>query len=713
VSSHDRLHSLDAVRGFALLAGVVLHAAMSFLPGFGAAGWPIVDNSPSAALSVAFFAIHMFRMTLFFVIAGFFAHLLFHRRGVRGFAHNRSLRIVVPLVVGWMVVFPAIAATFVWAASKATPVATVAPAPAPALAFPLTHLWFLYALVLLYAAVLVGREVFVRAIDPRGDLRSRIDGWLRAVLSSYFGIVVLALPLTAALYLTPGWLAWFGIPTPDQSLIPNPTAAVAYGGAFALGWVMHRQPGLLQAWQRQWAVHLAIAITTTVASVSMVGAAPVFSAAPPGWNTLAYAGIYALGTWSWTMGLIGVALRFFAEASPVRRYLADASYWIYLVHLPLVFALQVAVQDRPWHWSVKFPLIVVVALVVLLGSYHALVRYSFIGDVLNGRRHRRVGGAAFEVRLKPDATSGSDVRLTPEATSETGVPLTKLSDVRKRYGKVQALDGLSLEVRPGELLAVLGPNGAGKSTAISLLLGLQEPDEGSATLMGLSPGLVEARYRVGVMMQEAALSPELRVREHIDLVTTYYPSPMSAGEAMALTHTLALADRPYGKLSGGQKRQVQFAIALCGRPALLFLDEPTVGLDVQAREMLWATLRQLVAQGVAIVLTTHYIEEAEALASRVAVVANGRLIAAGTVNEMRALVARKRIRCATTTAVDDIRGWAGVVSAAVDGDHVLIVATDADAVVRRLLAADAQARDLEVQRAGLAEAFTELTQEAA
>jgi ABC-2 type transport system ATP-binding protein len=293
------------------------------------------------------------------------------------------------------------------------------------------------------------------------------------------------------------------------------------------------------------------------------------------------------------------------------------------------------------------------------------------------------------------------------------VHLATLSKVKKSYGKTVALDGLSLEVQRGELLAVLGPNGAGKSTAISLMLGLQEPDSGSARLFGLSPDRLEARSHIGVMMQEASLAQELRVRELIDLTTSYYPTPLSVDETMALTHTTALAQRPYAKLSAGQKRQVQFALAVCGRPSLLFLDEPTVGLDVQARETLWATLRHLVAAGSSIVLTTHYLEEAEALASRVAVLAKGRLIATGSVDEMRALVARKRIRCTTIITPDQARTWPGVASASLDGAYLQLVATDADAVVRRLLATDAQARDLEVQRAGLAEAFTELTQDAA
>ena len=287
----------------------------------------------------------------------------------------------------------------------------------------------------------------------------------------------------------------------------------------------------------------------------------------------------------------------------------------------------------------------------------------------------------------------------------------ELSEVSKRFGKVVALDGLNLEVRPGELLSVLGPNGAGKSTAISLLLGLQQPDKGSARLFGESPLRIEVRRRVGVMMQEAALAPELRTHEQIDLAASYYSAPLTPSAAMRMTHTEALADRPYGKLSGGQKRQVQFAMAICGRPTLLFLDEPTAGLDLQAREMIWATVRRLVDEGCSIVLTTHYLEEAEALADRVAVLSKGRVIASGTVNEIRALVVRKQISCSTTLPIEEIRTWPEVEDASRNHRGVQITARNSEAVVRRLLASDEDLQDLEVHRAGLAQAFTELTQE--
>jgi ABC-2 type transport system ATP-binding protein len=291
--------------------------------------------------------------------------------------------------------------------------------------------------------------------------------------------------------------------------------------------------------------------------------------------------------------------------------------------------------------------------------------------------------------------------------------LAELSGVSKRFGKTVALDGLDLDVRQGELLAVLGPNGAGKTTAISIMLGLRAPDAGSARLFGQSPLRVETRRRVGVMMQDVTLPAELRVREQIDLVASYYPEPLTPDAALEMTGTTSLANRPYSQLSAGQKRQAQFAMAICGRPQLLFLDEPTVGLDIQAREILWSTLRHLVDDGCSIVLTTHYLEEAEALADRVAVLAKGRMIACGSVSEMRSLVVRKRISCVTTLIAEEVATWPEVQSASRDRERLQISASNAETVVRRLLAADPDLEELEVRRAGLADAFTELTQESA
>lgn len=289
--------------------------------------------------------------------------------------------------------------------------------------------------------------------------------------------------------------------------------------------------------------------------------------------------------------------------------------------------------------------------------------------------------------------------------------LAELSGVSRRFGNVVALDRLNLDVRRGELLALLGPNGAGKTTAISLMLGLQQPDEGTAVLFRQPPQCLEARRQIGVMMQEVTLAEDLRVREHINLFGHYYPDPLSPEAVLEMTHMTALAERPYGKLSAGQKRQTQFAVAVCGRPKLLFLDEPTVGLDVHTRRLMWDSLHTLVSRGSSIVLTTHYLEEAQALADRVVVLAKGRLIASGTVSEICALVSRKRITCSTALTFEEIANWPGVESVSRDRELLHITVADAEEVVRRLLIADRNLRDLEVHRAGLAEAFTELTRE--
>ena len=287
--------------------------------------------------------------------------------------------------------------------------------------------------------------------------------------------------------------------------------------------------------------------------------------------------------------------------------------------------------------------------------------------------------------------------------------LASLSNIRKRYGKLAALDGFDLSVNPGELLALLGPNGAGKSTAISILLGLQDADEGEARLFGLSPQELAGRRRIGVMMQEVALPTVMSPRELLEQVASYYPFPYGPGEVLRRLSLESLADRHYGKLSGGQRRQVQFALAIVGRPELLFLDEPTVGMDVQAREALWKVIRELLHEGCSIVLTTHYLEEAEALANRVAVMARGKLVTTGSVEEIRAHVSRKQVSFVSRLSAETVRAWPEVLAADLERDRMQVTTRQAEALLTRLLREDPDFGDIEVKRAGLAEAFNELT----
>lgn len=289
--------------------------------------------------------------------------------------------------------------------------------------------------------------------------------------------------------------------------------------------------------------------------------------------------------------------------------------------------------------------------------------------------------------------------------------IARLEHVGKRYGAVVALDGIDLEVHRGEVLALLGPNGAGKSTSIGLLLGLLRADSGSVSLFGKEPQDIAARRRIGVMLQSAALPPTLKVKELLSLTASYYPAPRGVAECAGLAGITDLLDRKYAALSGGQQRRVQFAMALAGRPEILFLDEPSVGMDLQARQALWAAIRALVGGGCAVVLTTHYLEEAEALADRVCVIARGRVISEGSVDALRARVAVRRIRCITSIPQEVIAGWPGVASVDMLQGRLAVATTEAEGVVRRLLDADPTLSELEVHRAGLAEAFTEITRE--
>lgn len=397
LQSTPRLHGLDAIRAFALLLGVVLHSAMSFMPGpFGIPLWITQDVQSAEGFALLFYVPHIFRMVLFFLIAGFFARLAYERRGALGFMVDRAKRIALPLVSFWMPIFAAIVIVAIWGAIKANGGEPMEPQEQPPLTtenFPLTHLWFLYLLCLFYPVAIAARLVW-RTVERVIPVGKAVDLIVTALTATPLGVAILALPLTAAFMMQEGWMMWFGIPTPDTGLIPNMVALTGYGAAFTFGWIIHRQADLLQRFRAWWPVYIGIAVALTGVCMNSIGIAPSFDAAAQDQTSWIYAYSYAAAGWAWSLGLIGLGLTLFARESAVVRYVADASYWIYIIHLPVVMALQVAVSDLAFSGALKLILINAITLALTLVTYHFIVRGSWLGGWLNGRRYNRSDKAA-------------------------------------------------------------------------------------------------------------------------------------------------------------------------------------------------------------------------------------------------------------------------------------------------------------------------------
>jgi ABC-2 type transport system ATP-binding protein len=286
----------------------------------------------------------------------------------------------------------------------------------------------------------------------------------------------------------------------------------------------------------------------------------------------------------------------------------------------------------------------------------------------------------------------------------------ELEGLAKSFGSVHAVRGVDVSIAPGEIVALLGPNGAGKSTTIDMLLGLTRPDRGRASVFGLEPSAAIDRGLVGAMLQSGALIRDLTVRELVDMVASLYPSPFGVDEVLTLAGCVPIADRRTQKLSGGQTQRVRFAVAVVSDPELLVLDEPTAAMDVEARHGFWVSMRTFAARGKTVLFATHYLEEADAYADRIVLMAAGRIVADGPATEIKARVGGRIVR-ATLPGVDpaELARLPGVTGAEARGEAVVLTCSDSDAALRALLPAYPAARDIEVTGAGLERAFLELT----
>ena len=282
--------------------------------------------------------------------------------------------------------------------------------------------------------------------------------------------------------------------------------------------------------------------------------------------------------------------------------------------------------------------------------------------------------------------------------------------VTKSYGDIQAVRGVDLKVAPGETVALLGPNGAGKTTTIDMILGLIRPDAGAVSIFGASPRSAVQQGWVGGMLQSGSPLDQLKVRELVTLMASYYPKPLDVDDVLAQTGVAEFAGQWTNRLSGGQAKRVRFAVALVGNPDLLILDEPTALIDVEGRRQFWAAMRDVTACGKTVIFSTHYLEEADTYADRIVLMAHGQIVADGPATEIKASVGRRTVRATLPDVeVASLQALPGVLSARRQGITVTLSCSDADAATNALLRTFPGARDLEVHGSSLEDAFLDLT----
>src|SRR4051812_44200458 len=302
----------------------------------------------------------------------------------------------------------------------------------------------------------------------------------------------------------------------------------------------------------------------------------------------------------------------------------------------------------------------------------------------------------------------TETQLARTGAAATPVPAVQLSGVTKDFGSVHAVRGIDLRIEPGEIVAFLGPNGAGKTTTIDMVLGLSQPTTGTARVLGMDPRRAIARGLVSAVMQTGGLLKDLTVRETVEYTASLFADTRPVAEVLADAGITAIADRRVGKCSGGEQQRLRFAMALLPDPALLLLDEPTTGMDVEGRRAFWSAIRRDAEHGRTVLFATHYLEEADQYADRIVLVSQGRVVADGTGAQVKALAAGRTIRFTTShPSADALAAIPGVEGVEIRGETVILHSGDSDAVARHLLTTT-DANDLEIPTRGLEDASLSL-----
>lgn len=386
----DRFYGLDAARAVALYIGIVHHGIESFVT-YVQQDWPAQDTQSSIFLDALFYVSHVFRMQAFFLMAGFFAHLLYHRYGAVAFLRNRAMRLLVPFLLFWPLLYGFIWQIWVWGLqhnqhlTRSQAVKAIPDYMQLAKGYPLMHLWFLYFLLLFCLLVFLVRPLVNHWLDPNQRIRHRVDRLVGMSLIHWWGSLALGLLLVGPML---GMRDWFGVDTSASGLIPRWAPFLVYGLYFTLGWFLHRQPHLLTTLSTFRRINLLLG---SLLIVMLIG---INLAYPEPTDTafsqivlLSLNTLYAFASTTTVMAFIGYMLIHFSKPDPRIRYLSDSAYWGYLVHLPLVVVVQILVAPYPWWWPIKLLLILGSTVIVLGLTYHYGVRNTWVGALLNGRRY--------------------------------------------------------------------------------------------------------------------------------------------------------------------------------------------------------------------------------------------------------------------------------------------------------------------------------------